>query len=70
MFLALRNGSATFLWQKAITIIVGQFMGHMWKNNSKWYTELLQFHNDGLEGSNKVRTVIKMGLLLTPKHVL
>jgi hypothetical protein len=70
VFLALRNGSANFLWPKAITVIVGQFMGHTWKNNSKWYTKPLKFHDDGPEGSNKVRRVIKMGLLLTPKHVL
>lgn len=70
VFLAPRNGSVTFLWTKAITVIVGQFMGNTWKNNSKWYNKPLQFHDDGLQGSNKVGTVIKMGLLLTTKHVL
>jgi len=66
VFLTLKNGSATFIWPKAITVILGQFMGHTWKNNSRWYTKPFQFHDDGLEGSNKVKAVIKMGLLLTP----
>jgi hypothetical protein len=34
----LRHGPTTFLWQKAMPVIVGWFMGHMWKNNRKWYT--------------------------------
>jgi len=66
----LKNRSATFIWPKAITVIVGQSMGHMWKNNSKWYTKPLQFHDDDLQGSIKVGTVINIGLLLTPEHLL
>jgi hypothetical protein len=33
----LRHGPTIFLWQKATPVIVGWFMGHMWKNNRKWY---------------------------------
>jgi len=35
---ALDHGSLTFLWQRATCVIVGWIMGHMWENNSKWYT--------------------------------
>jgi hypothetical protein len=28
----------SFLWRKATPVIVGSSAGHMWKNNSKWYT--------------------------------
>jgi len=30
----------TFVWLRATPIIVGWFMGHTWKNNSKWHHSL------------------------------